>query len=75
MTSRERLGPDIDALLDELVRRSWLVYAFSDRSEPTALASVCHGPHSADVIVLRGHDRAAGSGRRLTPSGAGAPRR
>jgi hypothetical protein len=36
-----------------------MIYAFGGRSQPQAIASVTRGPHWADVIVLRGPDRAA----------------
>jgi hypothetical protein len=51
--------PDLDELLRQLVGHSWMLYAFGDRHQPTAIASVGRAPHWADVIVLRGHDHAA----------------
>jgi len=52
--------PDLEALLHELQRRGWTLICCGRQAQPDALAAVHRNPTCcADVVVLRGHDRAA----------------
>jgi hypothetical protein len=53
------LNWEVDELLRELARRAWMLFAFGDRLQPNAIAAVSRVGHWADVVVIRGHDRAA----------------
>lgn len=44
------------------------MYAYGDRSQPTAIVAVQRAELWADVIVLRGHDRAAAYRAPLRPT-------
>lgn len=45
-------------LLQQFAENYWAMYWFGDRRLPTAFAAVRRWRTAADVIVLRGHDRA-----------------
>ncbi|WP_181773799.1 hypothetical protein [Amycolatopsis pittospori] len=49
----------IDELLEELRRRRWVVYIFGPREEPEVCAAVFQWETCADVLVLRGEERAS----------------
>lgn len=49
---------NIDELLEELRRRGWVVYIFGPPEEPEAYAAVFQWEACADVIILRGEERA-----------------
>jgi len=51
--------PDIEPLLHELQQRAWTLICCGHRAQPDALAAVHRTQFYADVVVLRGHDRAA----------------
>jgi hypothetical protein len=51
--------PDIEPLLHELQRQEWTLICYGPRVQPDALAAVNRTQFYADVVVLRGHDRAA----------------
>jgi hypothetical protein len=51
--------PDIAPLLREVARRGWTLLCCGRRAQPDALAAVNRTQLWADVVVLRGHDRAA----------------
>jgi len=51
--------PDIEPLLLEIRRRGWLLICCGHRAQPDALVAVHRTEFWADVVVLRGHDRAA----------------
>ena len=50
---------EAERLVRELVRRGWTSYCFGRQDDPVALAAVHRGALWADVVVWRGHDRAA----------------
>ena len=49
----------IDELLEELRRRRWVVYIFGPREEPEVCAAVFQWDTCADVLILRGEERAS----------------
>lgn len=51
---------DIDPLLAELRRRRWTIHLYGDPEKPDIFAAVYHWrpQRCADVVILRGHDRA-----------------
>lgn len=49
---------DIDPWLAELRARHWTVHLYGDPKAPTLIGAVWHWEHWADVVILRGHDRA-----------------
>ncbi|RZS36354.1 hypothetical protein EV193_10735 [Herbihabitans rhizosphaerae] len=51
---------EIDRWLDELRRRRWTMYLYGDRAAPELLCAMLEWRHErrADVVILRGHDRA-----------------
>jgi hypothetical protein len=51
--------PDIEPLVRELLRRGWTLLCCGRRTQPDALAAMHQTTFWADVVVLRGHDRAA----------------
>lgn len=53
---------DIDPLLAELRRRHWTIHLYGDPEQPAVFAAVHHWrpQRCADVVILRGHDRAVG---------------
>jgi hypothetical protein len=51
--------PDVEPLLREVVRRGWMLVCCGRRLQPDAVAAVNRCQLWADVVVLRGHDRAA----------------
>lgn len=61
--------PDIEPLLREALRRGWTLLCCGPRAQPDALAAVKRTQFWADVIVLRGHDRAAAYRTLIQPEG------
>jgi len=51
--------PDIEPLLREVLRRGWMLMCCGRRTQPDALVAVHQTEFWADVVALRGHDRAA----------------
>jgi hypothetical protein len=51
--------PDIEPLLLEVRRRGWMLICCGHRTQPNALVAVHRTEIWADVVALRGHDRAA----------------
>jgi len=51
--------PDLEPLLLQVQRQGWLLICCGPRVQPEALAAVRRTECWADVVVLRGHDRAA----------------
>jgi hypothetical protein len=51
--------PDLEPLLREVMRRGWTLICCGRLAQPDAIAAVHRTKHWADVVVLRGHDRAA----------------
>jgi hypothetical protein len=51
--------PDVEPLLREITRRGWTLICCGHRAQPDAVAAVNRTWFWADVVVLRGHDRAA----------------
>src|SRR5215468_12754288 len=51
--------PDIEPLLRQLLQRGWMLLCCGSRTQPDALAAVHRTQVWADVVILRGHDRAA----------------
>jgi hypothetical protein len=51
--------PDIAPLLLEVLRRGWMLICCGRREQPDVLAAVHRTEFWADVVALRGHDRAA----------------
>jgi hypothetical protein len=51
--------PDIEPLLLEVRRREWMLICCGRRAQPDALVAVHRAEFWADVVALRGHDRAA----------------
>jgi hypothetical protein len=51
--------PDIEPLLREMARQGWMLICCGRRAQPDALVAVNRTQFWADVVVLRGHDRAA----------------
>jgi hypothetical protein len=49
---------DTERLVRELVHRQWALFCFGRRDAPDAIAATCRSELWADVVVLRGHDRA-----------------
>ncbi|CRK58667.1 hypothetical protein [Alloactinosynnema sp. L-07] len=51
---------DIDPLLAELRRRHWTIHLYGDPKRPDLFVAVHHwrSRRCADVVILRGHDRA-----------------
>jgi hypothetical protein len=60
------MSHDVEPLINELMRQRWTLVCFGRRSH--ALAAVNRDALWVDVVVLRGHDRAAAY-RTLTRSG------
>ena len=58
---------DVEPLVRELLRRQWTLVCFGRRSQPDALAAMNRDERWADVVVLRGYDRAAAY---RTPTGS-----
>lgn len=50
---------DIEPLLREVARRGWMLICCGPRAQPDALVAVNRTQFWADVVVPRGHDRAA----------------
>jgi hypothetical protein len=50
---------DLEPLLREVVRRGWMLVCCGPRIQPDALVAVNRFQLWADVVVLRGNDRAA----------------
>ena len=46
-------------LLESLGRTGWTVHVFGQRQQPIALAAVKPRTNTADVVIIRGHDRVA----------------
>lgn len=59
---------DLEPLLRELVRQGWMLVCCGPRMRPNALVAVNQCQLWADVVALRGHDRAAAY-RTLTQPG------
>jgi hypothetical protein len=51
--------PDIELLLRLLLQRGWMLLCCGSRTQPDSLAAVHRTQVWADVVILRGHDRAA----------------
>jgi hypothetical protein len=59
--------PDIEPLLLEVRRRGWMLICCGRRAQPDALVAVHRTEFWADVVALRGHDRAAAYRTLLVP--------
>src|SRR5262249_21015931 len=51
--------PDIEPLLRQLLQRGWMLLCCGSRTQPDALAAVHRTQGWAEVVILRGYDRAA----------------
>lgn len=51
--------PGLESMLLEVLRRGWMLVCCGPRAQPEALVAVNRTALWADVVVLRGHDRAA----------------
>jgi hypothetical protein len=49
----------VEPLVREVIRRQWTLLCFGHRGQPDALAAVHRDQRWTDVVILRGHDRAA----------------
>lgn len=52
--------PELRIMVEQLRRRRWIVHLYGDPKAPTIFAAVHHWgiEQCADVLILRGHDRA-----------------
>lgn len=49
----------VGQLIAELIRQQWVRVCFGPKTQPSAIAAIRRHQRWADVVVLRGHDRAA----------------
>jgi hypothetical protein len=52
-------GKTAEELIHELVQRRWTMVCIGRKTAPAAIAAYHQNNHQADVIILRGPDRAA----------------